>query len=225
MTSQPIGLSDDLAPRQVMRAIVGQHDIAVWRSVSGVVSAWHNRCPHRGMRLSHGFVRGESLACAYHGWHFNCEGYCHYIPAHPELNPPKTVRPTIYSVVEHGGLIWVDPEHEAQAVSLPEDTTPVRSLTFACDTDSAVQSLTTVPREQNAGVASLHPVSDNPSVLSTDAFDISDGIIIALQQPEANRVNVHVLVRKAVTVNERIAISRWLESARRYAENSQDDNR
>ena len=72
MTSQPVGLSEDLAPTQVMRATVAQHDIAVWRSVSGVISAWHNRCPHRGMRLSHGFVRGESLACAYHGWHFNC---------------------------------------------------------------------------------------------------------------------------------------------------------
>jgi len=69
MTAQPIGLSRNLAQRQVMRAVLMQPggndlDIAVWRSVSGVVNAWENRCPHRGMRLSHGFVRGESLACS-----------------------------------------------------------------------------------------------------------------------------------------------------------------
>jgi len=69
-----------------MRAKTGREDLVVWRSASGVLSAWENRCPHRGMRLSHGFVRGESLACAYHGWHFECSGRCHYIPAHPDFN-------------------------------------------------------------------------------------------------------------------------------------------
>ena len=148
MTSQPVGLSEDLAPTQVMRATVAQHDIAVWRSVSGVISAWHNRCPHRGMRLSHGFVRGESLACAYHGWHFNCEGYCHYIPAHPELTPPKTVRPAIYSVAEQGGLIWVDPQDAAQPVSLPRDTTALRSLTLACDIKTCLLYTSPSPRDK-----------------------------------------------------------------------------
>lgn len=224
MTSQPIGLSDDLAPRQVMRAIVGQHDIAVWRSVSGVISAWHNRCPHRGMRLSHGFVRGESLACAYHGWHFNCEGYCHYIPAHPELTPPKTVRPVIYSVAEQGGLIWVNPQEATQPVSLPEDTTPIRSLTLACDLNTALRSLSTVPRypgsTETTTTALVNILSDSPEIVSLNISDIPDGVLIAFQEPQRDRVRAHVLARKAVSIEDRIAISRWLESVRRHAEAS-----
>lgn len=218
MTSQPIGLSDDLAPRQVMRAIVGQHDMAVWRSVSGVVSAWNNRCPHRGMRLSHGFVRGESLACAYHGWHFNCGGYCHYIPAHPELNPPKTVRPTIYSVAEQGGLIWVDPEHEAKPVTLPVETAPIRSITLACNADIALQSLATVPREPDETITTFHTFCDAPQLLSAEISGRSAGLIIAVHQPQSHRTTIHVLVHIAVSVEDRIAVSRWLEAVRRDAE-------
>ena len=225
MTSQPVGLSEDLAPTQVMRATVAQHDIAVWRSVSGVISAWHNRCPHRGMRLSHGFVRGESLACAYHGWHFNCEGYCHYIPAHPELTPPKTVRPAIYSVAEQGGLIWVDPQDAAQPVSLPNDTTALRSLTMACDVKTALRSLSTVPlattpHGSGTTTALVSTFSDSPTIVSINAADVSDGVIIAFQEPQRHRLRAHVLAHKSVSFDDRIAVSRWLESVRRQAEAS-----
>ena len=235
MTSQPVGLSEDLAPTQVMRATVAQHDIAVWRSVSGVISAWHNRCPHRGMRLSHGFVRGESLACAYHGWHFNCEGYCHYIPAHPELTPPKTVQPVIYSVAEQGGLIWVDPQEAAQPVTLPEDTTAVRSLTMACDVKTVLRSLSTVPfvtvpfatrpsatKPSGPGsvTALVSTLCDSPMIVSINAADLSDGVIIAFQQSQGNRLKAHVLAHKSISIDDRIAVSRWLESVRRQAEAS-----
>ena len=203
-----------------MRAVVGEYDIAVWRSASGVISAWRNRCPHRGMRLSHGFVRGESLACAYHGWHFNCEGFCHYIPAHPELTPPQTVQPAIYSVAEHGGLIWVDPEHDAQPVPLPENNCAVRSLTLNCNASQAVQSLSNIPCSDSTALVSL---SESPQVFSTAAADISDGIIIALQQPKPHTVVLHVLANQAVPLQERIVVSRWLEAVRRNAESRNGD--
>ncbi len=219
MTSQPIGLSHDLAPRQVMRAIVGQHDIAIWRSARGVINAWENRCPHRGMRLSHGFVRGESLACAYHGWHYDTTGFCHYIPAHPELTPPRTVQPGIFSVVEEAGLIWVNPVDEARAVALPKDTTPIRSLTFDCDLPSAVEALSATPHDANGHTRnSMTVISDSPKVVALTAGNHDDGLIIAFQQPGDSRLVAHVLVRQAVTTAERIALSRWLEAVRRRAE-------
>ena len=182
------------------------------------------------MRLSHGFVRGESLACAYHGWHFNCEGYCHYIPAHPELTPPKTVRPAIYSVAEQGGLIWVDPQDAAQPVSLPRDTTALRSLTLACDIKTALRSLSTVPfatvpfsKGPSGPGATTTPVStlsDSPMIVSINAADISDGVIIAFQEPQRHRLRAHVLAHKSMSIDDRIAVSRWLESVRRQAEAS-----
>ena len=57
---------------QVRNAPVGiirlGESIVLWRDGAGKVHALEDRCPHRGMRLSFGFVRGDALNCLYHGW-------------------------------------------------------------------------------------------------------------------------------------------------------------
>ena len=148
MSTEPVGLSKNLPPQRVMRAFSGGHDLAVWRSASGELSAWGNRCPHRGMRLSYGFVRGESLACAYHGWHFNCEATCHYMPAHPKTEPPGTIKPEVFSVTETDGMIWVN---TAGNVTPPAQTgtgnhsyTGVRSIAITADMASTTRAFLTV---------------------------------------------------------------------------------
>ncbi|MEM7257205.1 MAG: Rieske (2Fe-2S) protein [Pseudomonadota bacterium] len=232
MTTQPVGLSYNLAPRQVMRATVGEFDMAVWRSTSGVVSAWDNRCPHRGMRLSYGFVRGESLACAYHGWHYSCEGYCHYIPAHPELTPPKTVRPVMHSVREYGGIIWVNPAgntagdmasdatNDATPVTLPGNPQPLRSLAINGPLDSALQALANVPAA-DAGEFQVQTLSESPRVLSLSAAAFSDQLYVALQASQPDRTIAHVVTGNAMTTDQRVSLSRWLEAIRRSAESMQ----
>lgn len=130
MGTEPVALIRDLPAGRVMRAQVGQQDIAVWRSVSGRLAAWGNRCPHRGMRLSHGFVRGEQLACLYHGWHYEGSGRCAYIPAHPGLEPPATIHATVFSASETGGIIWVSDDGPVAPMDMPDGLYPVRSLSF-----------------------------------------------------------------------------------------------
>ncbi|MEH6728896.1 MAG: Rieske 2Fe-2S domain-containing protein, partial [Hyphomicrobiales bacterium] len=90
----PVALSADLPDGGVMRAQIDAElplDLVVWRSRSGQVSAFDNRCPHRGMRLSFGFVRGERLSCIYHGWQYGQDGGCRHIPAHPDMTPPASI--------------------------------------------------------------------------------------------------------------------------------------
>ena len=52
MSARPVGLSRDLPAARVMRAMVDDQDLVVWRSAGGRLAAWDNRCPHRGMALS-----------------------------------------------------------------------------------------------------------------------------------------------------------------------------
>ncbi len=219
MTTEPIGLAQDLAPKGVMRAQIGHADMAIWRSTSGVISAWENRCPHRGMRLSHGFVRGESLACAYHGWHYDCDAKCHYIPAHPELEPPSTIRPAIYSVVEKAGIIWVNTAGTATPAELPDRLLGLRTITMQCDLSTAAHAIASAA-QTNAALfnGSVNDINSDQTILSLANPNGTDGICILFQQPLAQSTVIHVLAHDSYSQNELIAISRWCESVRREAE-------
>ncbi|RDJ93358.1 DUF3416 domain-containing protein, partial [Lacticaseibacillus rhamnosus] len=105
---------DDVTPvvacgRYPSKAVVGEqvpicaavwregHDAVgatvVWRGPDGTARAWADRCPHRGMRLSFGYVRENTLTCIYHGWSFGSgpgagAARCLGVPAHPGMTPP-----------------------------------------------------------------------------------------------------------------------------------------
>ena len=102
----PIALGADV-PAGTTRAIrLRGEELVAWRSASGLVQVWEDRCPHRGMRLSYGFVRGERLACLYHGWEYGTGASCARIPAHPDLTVPASIKVKAWQVVDAGGLIW-----------------------------------------------------------------------------------------------------------------------
>jgi nitrite reductase/ring-hydroxylating ferredoxin subunit len=124
----PIALARDIAPGTAAGAVLDGAEIVVWRDTAGHVRAWEDRCPHRGMKLSFGFVRGDRIACLYHGWEYDGSATCRYIPAHPDLAVPATIRAGRHAVAEASGLVWVAPEGTA---GLPPDMpglTPLRSL-------------------------------------------------------------------------------------------------
>jgi nitrite reductase/ring-hydroxylating ferredoxin subunit len=100
------GISD--LPEGGARAVtlLGE-DIAIWRGENGSAQAWRNQCPHRGMRLSFGQVRGDRLSCRYHGWQYDEAGQCKFMPAHRSMTPPATICVPSYGCREANGLIWV----------------------------------------------------------------------------------------------------------------------
>ena len=62
-------------------ARVLEHEIVVYRDGDGRAAALHDRCCHRGVRLSLGRVVDGTLACGYHGWRFDGGGRCVHIPS------------------------------------------------------------------------------------------------------------------------------------------------
>lgn len=182
-----VGLSQDLRAAMAMPAHITGTDLALWRSTSGQVHAWGDRCPHRGMRLSHGFVRGETLSCIYHGWQYGADGGCTSIPAHPNLTPPKSICATTYSCQETGGLIWVAlSETTSTPPPLPANT-PVRSLRI------------NAPLSKTAAY-----LGDADSTVIT-----VDDVTVVLQPTEPDQCAVHVL-----TTGDPKTASRWIETQR-----------
>ena len=219
MTTEPVGLAQDLGAQRVMRAHVGEQDLAIWRSASLTVQAWANRCPHRGMRLSYGFVRGDSLACAYHGWHYNCQATCHYIPAHPELEPPATIKPAVFSVAEQDGILWVSTDGAAKPLSVPDSCTGIRTISLECSLNNAVNAFSKTPLEDESHTElNVSEFSAHPRVLTYGVTDNPDSVMVLFQQSGSDTVNAHVLANDSWKEQDRIKISRWCESVRRNAE-------
>ena len=49
--------------------------LVIWRS-NGNLSAFYDLCIHRGAALSLGWLSGDRLVCAYHGWNYAADGRC-----------------------------------------------------------------------------------------------------------------------------------------------------
>lgn len=202
MTLRPVGLTRDLPDARVMRALVDGQDVVVWRSASGVLNAWDNRCPHRGMALSHGFVRGEDLACLYHGWHFGCDGgQCSLIPSHPDLTPPETIRTRIFSAQEVDGVIWVSLEPAAADMVDQPETEPDTKTGFA-----PLRSLEILASEPDiTHAAKADPFADATLRLLFNPLEIERTLVTVLIEPQASET-----IKKQA--------SRWCEVLRREVE-------
>lgn len=168
----PVALSIDV-PAGVTRAVILENrEIVVWRGDDGEVHAWDDRCPHRGMRLSYGFVRGTSLNCLYHGWQYEGSSRCMRIPAHPDLQVPKTIRATAYAVRDIGGIVWMnfDPAAADDPPSLP----------------LAVPLITT---------AISRPIEEVRAFLggTSGAIVMRDGLVLALHKATDEKTGLHAL--------------------------------
>ncbi|WP_180897212.1 Rieske (2Fe-2S) protein [Martelella soudanensis] len=196
----PAALSADLTAGTAMPVNLAAGTIALWRSASGRLSASDDRCPHRGMRLSHGFVRGEKLSCIYHGWSYGQDGQCLRIPAHPDLTPPKTIRVETYPVVEQDGVIWVADGNEPDAPPRLEGFTPLRSLNV------------------HAGIAAIERAAGAKADADGILKSAGETLRLLLSDHGNDETLMHVLVSREATPAERIAASREAEALRRKAE-------
>ena len=194
----PVALARDLPRLGVMPVCVDETELALWRSASGRIAAWADRCPHRGMRLSHGFVRSEALSCIYHGWSYAAEGHCLRIPAHPDLAPPEAIRVPVFQAAEGSGVIWVAVKSTESAPPVI-DGTALRSLTVEAAVDWAAAGFTlsgAVARGTLAGTA----------------------VTILVQPLPGGRCVLHALADPTASAAALVEASRGLEALRRQAE-------
>ena len=78
-----------------------------WRDRAGKVVAQSDLCPHRGVALSAGELKGDCIMCPFHGFEFDASGKCVVIPANGRNTPvpgrsmskptPPSKRTTSYS--------------------------------------------------------------------------------------------------------------------------------
>jgi nitrite reductase/ring-hydroxylating ferredoxin subunit len=206
----PVALSNGLESGRSAGTRLFDQELCIWRDTNGMVHAWEDRCPHRGMRLSFGFVRGDRIACLYHGWQYDAQAQCRFIPAHPDLDVPSTIRVATYPCVERLGMLWVYSEREVEtAPDLPigpREIVPVRSLYVDCKPAAAMQAL--AARSKNIGSAGVTLLS-----LDADGQDLLAGV----QPYGKKKTALHMVLPGDPTVNHgpaRHAAAAWAEQLR-----------
>jgi vanillate O-demethylase monooxygenase subunit len=97
----PVILSSELGaePRAV---VLHGRPIVLFRSRSGDVGALVDRCPHRGMLLSKGWVEEARLVCPYHGWSYDARGNG-FSPATPSVKACADH----FEAKDRYGAIWI----------------------------------------------------------------------------------------------------------------------
>jgi nitrite reductase/ring-hydroxylating ferredoxin subunit len=229
MTQQPGWHAVALARGVETGTSMGTHlhgeEIVVWRDAVGAAHAWEDRCPHRGMRLSMGFVRADRIACLYHGWQYGTNGHCLYIPAHPEIQVPSSIVTWRHTCAEALGMIWV---HFGEATGRPSppiasnggDIVPVRSLYVDRPAEILVDrfAATQPPpfRSEVAGEATSSPSRRaGPLVIHTLRGD--DLLIGAVHPMDAGRSALHLVIvgdKKDYSGAGQLHFSRFAETLR-----------
>jgi len=101
----PVLLASQLraAPRSVT---VAGTPVALFRDSAWVPRALVDRCPHRGVALSLGTVRGDCLQCPFHGWEFDGGGTVRHVPWNPDARNARRGAIAL-PVIETGHVIWL----------------------------------------------------------------------------------------------------------------------
>jgi len=210
----PVGLSHSIeAGSSAGTRLFGQ-ELVVWRDTSGTAHVWEDRCPHRGMKLSFGFVRGDHIACLYHGWQYDRAGYCQYIPAHPDLDVPKTFKVPVYLTQEQSGMIWTTLSGNPAPLPVDRDqTVPLRSLYLDCSVEAATAGLGMVrlmpfaSRERTDTI--VHRLTNTLYAISTG----DDRLLIGIQAISEMRTALHLAICGWPKLYEGLGQSHFLEWA------------
>lgn len=159
--------SGDVVRSHIAFVVASGIEFALWRGDDSTINAWENRCPHRGVRLTIGSIRGNELVCRYHGWRFATgSGACTHIPAHPAQTPPRAADASTYAATERYGLVWVHlglPGGDPEITGLGDDVTTLRSMWIDAPFERVSDALADVCEVLGAGRFRLRLGDDRAS--------------------------------------------------------------
>jgi len=196
-------------PGAACRVVLQGVEIALWRTQAGALHAWGNRCPHRGVRLSLGIVKGDRLACRYHGWHYDEGGRCRFMPAHPNLDPPATLAVAHYATQEQDEAIWVALGGAPAAPPLRLGTDRpafCRSIHLSLGAEAAADML--------ARLTGAAPVAPGLMQVWPEIAGSDRAVTLAVQPIDETTTALHVFLDGGPDAAARLAAVRWTVDVR-----------
>lgn len=165
-----IAKSSQVQPGRPFPAKALGMDLVLWRDAAGKVHCVEDYCPHRGAPLSRGEVRGDNIACAYHGVQVDGTGTVAKVPALPGCLLEGRKELQSFAIEEHrDGIFAYFPTRDRP------DPTPLQ-LPYEFEGDDYAMFLTTGVWEANYRYA-LENIADpmHGPFLHEGTFTLSDG--------------------------------------------------
>ena len=91
--------------RTMMRRIVLDEPVVLFRTTEGKAVALEDRCCHRQAPLSMGKLVGDIVHCPYHGLQFEPSGACVKVPSQDRV--PASAKVKSYPLVEKNHWLWI----------------------------------------------------------------------------------------------------------------------
>ncbi len=96
--------SEELSRAPLSRILLNE-PVVLYRKEDGKPVALEDRCCHRRAPLSRGTVEGDCLRCGYHGFLYEADGRCVWVPGTDRI--PSGARVRSYPVCEKHKWIWI----------------------------------------------------------------------------------------------------------------------
>jgi phenylpropionate dioxygenase-like ring-hydroxylating dioxygenase large terminal subunit len=108
--------SKELKKDKVLGVLRMGERMVLWRDSRGDPVCQADQCPHRGVALSIGCLMGDTIQCPFHGFEYDRDGRCTYVPANGRAAElPKALQVATYPAREAHGYIyiwWGEPREE-----------------------------------------------------------------------------------------------------------------
>jgi len=102
----PVALSEEITNEAPLKVKILNLNFVAFRDTEGQAIVLSDTCIHRGGSLGLGKVKDDCVECPYHGWQFNSDGNCTFIPTQSDMKPPKRARVDSYPTQEKYGIVF-----------------------------------------------------------------------------------------------------------------------
>lgn len=100
--------ASELKPGKIVGVLRMGEKMVLWRDSTGKPVCQADLCPHRGVALSIGCLMGDTIQCPFHGFEFDQNGACTYVPANGRAaDVPKALQVKTYETREAHGYIYI----------------------------------------------------------------------------------------------------------------------
>jgi phenylpropionate dioxygenase-like ring-hydroxylating dioxygenase large terminal subunit len=165
----------------------------LWLDAAGEPAAAADRCCHRTMKLSKGFVDGDDIVCGYHGWTFDRSGRCVRIPQRADPTATGKFGIPAYRARAKYGHVWVAlDEPVADIPDFAEDADPAWRRIPEFAEDWACGALRLMENEfDNAHIEFVHQATfgntRDPAPAENAIEEFADGFVARSVVRAANR--------------------------------------